>query len=39
MMWEIAMGVHTLLLIVSTAVLAGAVGMIIVLAVTVNRGD
>jgi hypothetical protein len=36
-MWEITMGVHLLLLIVSTAILAGAVGMIILLALTVNR--
>lgn len=37
-MWEITMGLHTFLLIVSTAVLAGAVGMIILIAVSVNHG-
>ena len=36
-MWEITMGAHTLLLIVSTAVLIGAVGMVIILVISANR--
>jgi hypothetical protein len=35
--WEITLELHTFLLILSTAVLAGAVGMIILIAVSVNR--
>ena len=36
-MWQVTMGVGTLLLIIVATGLAGAVGMIILIAVSVNR--
>jgi hypothetical protein len=36
-MWEVTMGVGTFLLIILTAILAGAIGMIIMLAIACNH--